>query len=78
MFQMNVPKKYWSHVLLTVIYLINCLPNRVLESKSPLEVLKSQKLNISHLRVFGFVCYVHQQAINWTLEQFAVYSLDTL
>ncbi|KAK9182889.1 hypothetical protein WN944_026037 [Citrus x changshan-huyou] len=64
MFQMNVPKNYWSHGVLTTIYLINRLSSQVLEFKSPLEVLKNQKPNISHLRVFGCVCYVHQQAIN--------------
>lgn len=62
MLQMNVPKKYWSHGVLAATYLINRLPSRVLSFKSPLEVLLHRKLNISHLRVFGCVCYVHRQA----------------
>lgn len=62
MFQMKVPKQYWSHGVLTAAYLINRLPSRVIEFKSPLEILKNQTPDISHLRVFGCVCYVHQQA----------------
>ncbi|XP_026377919.1 uncharacterized protein LOC113272272 [Papaver somniferum] len=62
MIQMHVPKKFWSHGSLTATYLINRLPSRVLEFKSPLEVLKHHQPGISHHRVFGCVCYVHLQA----------------
>ena len=64
MIYMNVPKRYWSHGVLTAAYLINRLPSRVLEYKSPLEVLKGRKINLSHLRVFGCACYVHVQAVH--------------
>lgn len=57
-------KRYWSHGVLTAIYLINRIPSRVINFKSPLEVLRNQEIDISHLRVFGCVCYVHQQAIH--------------
>ncbi|CAL8151775.1 unnamed protein product [Prunus armeniaca] len=62
MFQMNVPKKLWSQVVLTAAYLINRLPSRILGSKSPLEILKNRKIDLSHLRVFGCLCFVHVQA----------------
>ncbi|KAM2855117.1 hypothetical protein FF1_025475 [Malus domestica] len=62
MFQMNVPKRFWSQALLTAAYIINRLPTRVLNSKSPVEVMKGRNINISHLRTFGCTCYVHIQA----------------
>lgn len=64
MFQMNVPKKFWSQGVLTAAYLINRLPSRVLNFKSPYEVLKGRKLDISHLKVFGCVCFVHIQTVH--------------
>lgn len=64
MFQMNVPKHFWSHGVLTAAYLINRLPSRVLDFKSPLEVLKNRKPNLSHLQVFGCVCYVLAQSVH--------------
>ncbi|KAM1374902.1 hypothetical protein ACFX2I_025403 [Malus domestica] len=42
-------------------YIINRLPSRVLEFKSPLEVMKGRKIDLSHLRVFGCICFIHIQ-----------------
>jgi len=42
MLQMNVPKPFWSHRVLTATHLINRLPSRVLDFKSPLEVLQER------------------------------------
>lgn len=64
MLNMNVPKKFWSHGVLTAAYLINRLPSRILKLKSPLEILKKRKIDLSHLRIFGCVCYAHVQASN--------------
>ena len=61
MFHMNVPKKFWSQRVLTATYIINRLPSRVLNFKSPHEVLKGKSLNLLHLRVFGCTCFVHVQ-----------------
>ena len=64
MLHMHVPKKFWSFVILTATYLINQLPSRVLEYKSPYEILKGRKIDLTHLKVFGCVCFVHIQALN--------------
>ena len=41
LFQGNAPKSYWGEAVLTVAYLINRIPSRVLDNKSPVKVLKS-------------------------------------
>ena len=59
MFHSNMPKRFWSEALKTAAHLINLMPTQVLGGKSPLELLLGRKSNISHLRVFGCLCYVH-------------------
>ncbi|KAJ9543952.1 LOW QUALITY PROTEIN: hypothetical protein OSB04_023659 [Centaurea solstitialis] len=64
LFQKNVPKHFWGEAVLTATYLINRLPTRVLEFKSPMEVLCSFYPNISISnnlvpRIFGCVSFVH-------------------
>jgi hypothetical protein len=57
----NLPKSFWADAILTSCYLINRLPSRILNNKSPMEILYSRKFSLSHLRVFGCVCYAHIQ-----------------
>jgi Reverse transcriptase (RNA-dependent DNA polymerase)/Integrase core domain/gag-polypeptide of LTR copia-type/GAG-pre-integrase domain len=64
LFSANMPKEYWAVAVRTACYLINRLPSRILEFKSPLEIIYNRKINISHLKVFGSVCYVHSQEGN--------------
>ena len=64
MLQMNVPKRFWSQGVMAAAYIINRLPSRVLEFKSPLEVMKGRKIDLSHLRVFGCICFVHIQSLH--------------
>lgn len=59
MLQMNVPKCFWSHGILTATYLVNRLPSRVLDFKCPLEVLQDKAPDLSHLKIFGCTCFVH-------------------
>ncbi|XP_033134685.1 uncharacterized protein LOC103873924 isoform X1 [Brassica rapa] len=58
MFQMRVPKRFWSDVVITACYLINRIPTRILEDKAPYEVLNNSKPVLDHLRVFGCISYV--------------------
>lgn len=62
MLHMSIPKKFLSQRVLTAIYLINRLPSRVLDFKSPLEVLKNRFVDLSHLKLFGYTYFVHIQA----------------
>jgi transposase InsO family protein len=42
-FKMNVPKYLWSEVVMTVTYLINRMPSKILGMKSPSELLLGQQ-----------------------------------
>jgi hypothetical protein len=60
LFQNNVPKIFWSEVILTATYLINRLLSTNLSFKSPLKIFYNRKINLDHLRVFGCTCFVHK------------------
>ena len=58
MFQMNVPKYLWSEAVLTAAYLINRMPSRILNMRSPTELLLGQREFKVSPKVFGCVCFV--------------------
>ena len=57
MFNMNIPKYLWGDVVLTATYLINRLPSRPLQFKTPYSILQSLYPHISTntlpVKVFG-------------------------
>ncbi|XP_019229657.1 PREDICTED: uncharacterized protein LOC109210660 [Nicotiana attenuata] len=57
-FQAAVPLKFWGDCASTAVYLLNRLPSRVIGGKSPFEMLYLHAPNLTHLRVFGCLCYV--------------------
>ncbi|RDX72447.1 hypothetical protein CR513_48069, partial [Mucuna pruriens] len=64
LFQMSVPNVYWGEVVLTVTYLINRLPTRVLNGISPIKHMlsffpSSPLILTLPSRVFGCVVFVH-------------------
>ena len=54
----NVPGRFWAECMKTAAYVINRLPQSKLGFKSPHEMLWKDKPSVSHLKVFGCVCYV--------------------
>ncbi|RVX03278.1 Retrovirus-related Pol polyprotein from transposon TNT 1-94 [Vitis vinifera] len=61
--EMHVPPHYWSDAESTAVHLLNRLPFKVLNFKTPLQVLASHVSLPTTLmlspRVFGCVAYVH-------------------
>ena len=55
----DLPMHLWAEAARTPVYVQNCTPHRVLENKTPEEVFSRKKLEVSHLRIFGFPVYIH-------------------
>ncbi|KAL8151306.1 hypothetical protein V2J09_021114 [Rumex salicifolius] len=66
LFTNNVPKTFWGEAVLTATYLINRLPTKTLDLKSPVNFLKeffpSWKPSSLEPRVFGCTAFVHIHA----------------
>ncbi|XP_020249272.1 uncharacterized protein LOC109826663 [Asparagus officinalis] len=58
-FQANLPLSFWGECVLTAAYVINRTPSRVLNGKSPYEVLFGKSPNYSLIRIFGSLCYAN-------------------
>ncbi|KAE8705429.1 hypothetical protein F3Y22_tig00110429pilonHSYRG01213 [Hibiscus syriacus] len=55
----SLPKLLWAEAINTIAYLINREPSVPLDGGIPEEVWSIKEINLSHLRVFGCISYVH-------------------
>jgi len=54
----GVPEKFWAEAISTACYVINRVYVRLGSDKTPYEIWKGKKPNLSYFRVFGCVCYI--------------------
>ena len=59
-----MPLKFWDQAFLTATYLINILPSKVLDNKTPVELLLNEKPHYNSLRVFGCACWPNLRPYN--------------
>ena len=52
----NLSKYFWGEAINTACYILNKVSIRPLFSKTPCELYKERKPNVSHLRSFGCKC----------------------
>ena len=56
-FQSNVPISYWGECVLTAVHIINRLPSKILNHKTPFEKLYCKPPSYAHLKVIGCLCF---------------------
>jgi hypothetical protein len=49
----------WAEAINTATYIKNRVPHKALVDKTPQECWSGEKTDISHLKVFGCVAYMH-------------------
>ena len=59
MYNAKLPLKFWAEAASTAAYLRNRSPTTAVNGMTPYECWFGQKPNVSNLRVFGCVCFVH-------------------
>jgi len=57
LFQSSLPVVFWCFVVQHAVFLINCMPTPLLNNATPYEKLYKKFCDISHLHVFGCLCY---------------------
>ncbi|KAG8496293.1 hypothetical protein CXB51_009141 [Gossypium anomalum] len=58
LFQSKLPNSFWAEAVNSSVYLLNRLPTHAVKDKTPFEAWYGLKPSVSHLKVFGCVCYV--------------------
>ena len=76
----DIPMHLWAEAARTVMYVQNCTPHRVFKNKTPEELFFDKKLEISHLRIFGYPLYIYipKEKRTKILKEGSVYLWDTL
>jgi hypothetical protein len=57
----NLPMQFWVEALLALMHIWNRCPTSALKGKTPYELWLKLKPDVSHLRVWGCLAYVHIQ-----------------
>jgi hypothetical protein len=60
----SMPIKFWDEAFLTVTFLINRMPTRVIDNTCPLQRLFHTPPNYSFLKIFGCACWPHLRPYN--------------
>ena len=64
LFDQGLPLFLWAEEYRIAIYIQNMCPHTALGRKTPEEVFTSTRPDVSHIRIFGNVCYCHVHADN--------------
>ena len=57
LFQAQLPPTFWVEAMHTVVHILNILPSKAIQNKTPYTKLFSKTPSYTHLRTFGCLCY---------------------
>jgi hypothetical protein len=55
----SMPHHYWAEAVATAVYIMNRTPIATVHGMTPEEKYNARKLDLSHLKVFECIGYVH-------------------
>jgi hypothetical protein len=55
----NLPNYFWAEAVAIIVYIMNQTPTAAVHGMTPKEKFIGKKPNVSHLKVFGCIAYVH-------------------
>jgi len=55
----NLPNYFWVEVVATIVYIMNRTPTTTVHGMTPKEKFIGKKPDVSHLKMFGCIAYVH-------------------
>ena len=64
---------FWAEGVATAVYIINLSPTKAVWNQTPYELWCGNKPSVSHLRVFGSVCYALKTGHKHKLEDKCIY-----
>lgn len=53
----DLPKKFWAEAVNTAVFLLNRLPTKALQQKTPFEAWYGYKPELFNLKIFGCLCF---------------------
>ena len=61
----DIPMHLWEEATRTTVYVQNHTPHQELDNKTLEEAFSGEKLEVIHLRIFGFLVYIHIPKEKW-------------
>ena len=55
----HISNEYWGDTVTCSVYILNIIPTKSVKDRVPQQAWSCNCSNISHLRIFGYVAYVH-------------------
>jgi len=55
----NLPNYFWAEAVATIVYIMNRTSTAIIHGMTLEEKFTSKKPDVSHLRMFGCIAYVH-------------------